>query len=100
MLAKEAVTKAEKLAPPNLREAADYFREPESPRCFNCAFLRVENLKFECARYGVRTSVYSICDDHVPRFEREGDYVHLILSSKQKEMSDSEPFVLVPKKRQ
>jgi hypothetical protein len=49
--------------PPNLRVASDYNKEPHAPRCFNCAYLRDENLQFSCSKFMVRVKVYEVCDE-------------------------------------
>ncbi len=48
--------------PPNLRNSSDYTREPTAPRCFNCAYLRDENLDFYCSKFSTAVKVYELCD--------------------------------------
>jgi hypothetical protein len=48
--------------PPNLRESSDYNKEPFAPRCFNCEYLREENLEFYCSKFMTKTKVYQVCD--------------------------------------
>ncbi len=49
--------------PPNLRESSDYGKEPFAPRCFNCMYLRDENLRFYCSKFMAKVNVYQLCDD-------------------------------------
>lgn len=95
-----------------MREASDYYNEPLAARCFNCAYLQFDNLKFECSKFAVKTNAYTVCDDWLPCLERVGDNFRLFLTPNQEELrqkvelkaevGEREPpfFLLVSKKKQ
>lgn len=93
-----------KKSPPNLRESSDYNKEPLAPRCFNCMFMRDENLDFYCSKFMVRTKVYKLCDEWKSNHEgysivsspRLNEATHEI---QQKIVDEYEPLLLVSAKK-
>ena len=94
-----------KKTPPNLRESSDYNKEPLAPRCFNCMYMRDENLDFYCSKFMVRTKVYKLCDEW--KSNQEG--YSILYSSRlneqghetvvQKIVGEYEPLLLVSAKK-